>query len=102
MEHGEKVKPKFEWDDSKNRLNRKKHGVDFEEASTIFTSFPLEIFYDPDHSIEEARYIAAGISSRHRILLVVHCENLSGSTIRIISARKATKKEARDIFGGIR
>lgn len=93
------MKLHFEWDDAKNRLNKKKHGVDFEEASTIFKSFPLEIFFDPENSIDEERYIAIGISSRGRTLLVVHCENSRGSTIRIISARKATKKESQDVFG---
>jgi uncharacterized DUF497 family protein len=67
---------------------------------TIFGNFPFDVFYDPDHSIDEERYIAVGFSDRARTLLVVHCENHDGSEIRIISARKASRKERRIIFGG--
>lgn len=89
----------FVWDDDKNKGNIKKHGVSFEEAKTIFFNEQLEIFYDPDHSQSEDRYIAVGISQKGRILLVVHCENHQGTDIRIISARKTTKKEQLTIFG---
>ena len=91
---------RFLWDEGKSRENRKKHGVSFEEAVTIFQNFPLEIFFDPEHSKKEDRYVAVGFSSKGRILLVVHCENKSGTVIRIISARKATKKEISTAFGG--
>ncbi len=91
---------RFVWDDDKNRENIKKHGISFEEAKTIFFNTPLEIFYDPDHSQSEDRYIAVGMSEKGRMLLVVHCENPSGTEIRIISARKATKKEQQTVFGG--
>lgn len=91
---------KFEWDQAKNLQNIKKHGVDFEEAKTIFSSFPLEIFHDPDHSQNEDRYLAIGISSVGKTLLVVHCENPLGTIIRLISARKANKKEIKAAFGG--
>ncbi len=94
------MKIKFIWDESKNKDNQRKHGVSFEEASTIFENFPLEIFFDPEHSTAEARYIAVGFSNKGRILLVVHCENNEGTLIRLISARKATKKEYQGIFGG--
>lgn len=90
---------KFHWDESKNSENKKKHGVSFEEASTIFLNFPLEGFFDPDHSTQEDRYIAVGFSHRQRLLLVVHCENSKGTLIRIISARKVTKKERTSFFG---
>ncbi len=90
---------KFEWNENKNTENKKKHGVSFEEASTVFLNFPLEIFFDPDHSTDENRYIALGFSSSHRLLLVVHCENGKGTVVRIISARKATKKEQKSVFG---
>ncbi len=93
---------KFEWDQSKNNESKKKHGVSFEEASTIFVGFPLEVFFDPEHSGEEERYIAVGFSNKNRSLLVVHCENSKGSIIRIISARKATKNEQKSAFGGRR
>lgn len=93
------MKIKFEWDENKNSENKKKHDVSFEEASTVFLNFPLEIFFDPEHSAAEDRYIAMGFSNKHRLLLVVHCENAKGTVIRIISARKATKKEQKSVFG---
>lgn len=89
----------FSWDEDKNKTNQKKHGLSFEEASEIFFNFPLEVFHDPDHSDQEDRYIAAGICNKGRSLIVVHCENPKGTEIRIISARKATKKEQKQIFG---
>jgi len=90
---------KFEWDSVKAQANQKKHKVTFEEAATVFRSFPLQIFHDPDNSQDEDRFIAVGSSYRGRTLLVVHCENSTGTVIRIISARRATKKETNDIFG---
>ncbi len=96
------MKLKFVWDTKKNEENVKKHGIHFEEATTIFYGFPLEIFHDPDHSVDDDRYIAAGFSDKGRILLVVHCESHSGTEIRIISARRATKTEQNDIFRGDR
>lgn len=91
----------FSWDDRKNETNKKKHGVSFEEASEVFFNFPLEIFFDPDSSPGdyEDRYIAFGFSNKGRTLMVVHCENPTGTEIRIISARKATKNEEKGIFG---
>lgn len=94
------MKIKFEWDEDKNTINQKKHAVSFEEAATIFANFPFEVFFDPENSADEDRYIAVGFSNRKRVLLVVHCENSKGTLVRIISARKATKKEQRSIFGG--
>lgn len=92
---------RFAWDAAKNRENLKKYGVSFDEASTIFHNLPFEVFHDPDHSVAEDRYIAAGFSDRSRLLLVVHVENRTGTEIRIISARKATKRERATLFGGI-
>jgi len=94
------MKLAFTWDENKNASNKQKHGVSFEEASTIFNGSPLEIFEDPDHSDAEDRYIAVGFSDKARALIVVHCENSVGTEIRIISARKATKKERTEVFGG--
>ena len=94
------MKLSFVWDEDKNAANLKKHGVSFQEAATIFGGIPLEIFDDPDHSDQEQRYIAVGFSEKARTLIVVHCENPSGSEIRIISARKATKTERSTVFGG--
>ncbi len=90
---------KFEWDQNKNKENQKKHSISFEEASTVFLNFPLEVFFDPDNSADEDHYIAVGFCDRQRVLLVVHCENSKGTSIRIISARKASKKEQRSVFG---
>ena len=94
------MKLSFTWDAAKDRLNRKKHGVSFAEAATIFDNFPIAVFADPDHSVGEDRYIAVGVSRKERILLVVHCENDLGTEIRIISARKATRRERQTVFGG--
>ncbi len=93
-------KVKFEWDSEKNDQNKKKHKIDFKEAITIFLNTPIRIFFDPDHSNKEDRYIAIGISINSRTLVVVHCESQVGSVVRIISARKATKREQKLLFGG--
>lgn len=91
---------KFEWDDSKNRVNFKKHGVWFEEAQTTWTDSRSVEFFDPDHSSEEDRFIRIGHSTKNRLLLVVFCER-DGDAIRIISARKAYPKEIKDYEKGI-
>jgi len=81
----------FEWNPQKAESNINKHGVSFEEASTVFQD-PLSLTIDdPLHSIDEERMVQIGISHKNRLLVVVHTE--IGDTIRIISARKATKKE---------
>ena len=85
---------KFDWEKSKAALNKKKHGVSFEEAATVSYDEDALEFYDPDHSPEEDRFFMLGLSFRARILIVSHCTRESGSIIRIISARKATKLEA--------
>jgi uncharacterized DUF497 family protein len=85
----------FEWDEAKNRENIKKHGVSFEEAHTVFLDENSRRFYDPDHSHDEDRFIMLGMSAKLRILVVCHCFRLNDSAIRIISARKALKREAR-------
>jgi uncharacterized protein len=85
---------KFDWDKSKAALNRKKHGVSFEEAVTIFYDDDALEFHDPDHSESEDRFIMVGLSFKTKILVVSHCLRQSGTLIRIISARKATKQES--------
>ena len=84
---------KFEWDEKKNKLNIKNHGVAFEEAQTVFFDPLTKVAEDPDHSAHEDRFIAVGHSLFHRILLVVHCFREEGSAIRIVSARKLTRSE---------
>ncbi len=81
------------WDEDKNGLNKKKHGVSFEEAQMVFYDDSAIEFFDPDHSEEEDRFLMLGMSARLRVLVVCHCLRESGSVIRIISARKATRKE---------
>lgn len=85
---------KFDWDKNKAVLNKKKHGVSFEEAVTVFYDDDALEFHDPDHSESEDRFFMVGLSFRTRVLLVSHCIREAGSLIRIISARKATKQEA--------
>jgi uncharacterized protein len=85
---------KFAWDKNKALLNKKKHGVSFEEAVTIFYDDDALEFDDPDHSETEDRFIMLGLSFKTRVLVVSHCVREAGSVIRIISARKAVKHEA--------
>ena len=82
---------KFEWDDSKAQANFTKHGVSFEEAASVFGDSLALTFPDPDHSIGEKRWLTFGVSQLDRLLAVVHGER--GRSIRIISARKATRHE---------
>lgn len=83
----------FEWDDKKNASNIRKRGVSFEEAQTVFFDENAIEFDDPDHSIQEERFILLGLSLSLKVLVVCHCYRSQDSKIRIISARKATKKE---------
>lgn len=85
---------RFEWDEAKSRRNVRKHGVSFEEARAVFLDDHAIRFYDPDHSHDEDRFLMLGMSFKLRILVVCHCYKENDSTIRIISARKATRHEA--------
>ena len=84
----------FEWDKDKASSNQKKHRVTFEEAATVFADPVAAIFDDEAHSGEEEREIIIGHSAENRLLLVCFTER--AGAIRIISARRATKKERRD------
>ena len=85
----------FEWDESKNKQNIKKHDISFQEAVTCFDDPDSVIIDDADHSEDEQRYFLIGLSVAFNLLLVVHCIRGEGQDrIRIISARKATKLEA--------
>lgn len=86
---------RFEWDEAKNRKNTRKHGVSFQEAHTVFFDENAIKFFDPDHSQEEERFIMLGMSAKLRVLVVCHCFRKNDTVIRIISARKALKREAR-------
>jgi len=83
----------FIWDTRKSTINKKKHGVSFEEAKDVFYDEYAIRYFDPDHSREEDRFLMLGMSAKLRILIVSHCYIEDDSTIRIISARKATKAE---------
>ncbi len=87
------MKPDFEWDEDKDRANLKKHGISFDEATTVFMDALSVTIPDPDHSTGEQRYVDIGRSEKGRVLVVVYTER-SGS-IRIISSRKATPLERR-------
>jgi len=89
----------FAWDDEKFEENIKKHGITFEEAATVFEDINALIISDPDHSEDEERFIIIGFSERARLLIVCHCYRENDTVIRIISARKAHRREQRD-YGG--
>ena len=84
---------RFTWDDNKNESNFEKHEVWFEEAQTVWTDCKSVEFYDSEHSDKEERFICVGISHKLNVLLIVFCEADHSEIVRIISARKATKKE---------
>ena len=87
------MKPNFEWDEEKARTSLQKHKVGFDEATTVFSD-PFSITIpDPDHSVDEERYIDIGTSDKGRVLIVFYTER--GMNIRIIGCRKATPTERR-------
>ncbi len=86
---------RFEWDARKAVANLKKHGVSFEEGKSVFVDERAKLIDDPDHSVDEDRFVLLGLSSALRLLLVCHCYRSEGNIIRLISARKATAKESR-------
>lgn len=86
---------KYEWDENKNQTNIRKHGISFQEAATVFEREDSIIFDDPDHSVQEDRFLIIGFSESLNLCVVCWCERRT-DTIRIISARKATKSEALD------
>lgn len=91
---------KFEWDADKASKNLSKHGISFEEATSIFYDEFAVQFYDDKHSqLEEDRFLLLGLSSQSRLLMVCHCEKQDGEVLRIISARKATKNERKHYPG---
>jgi len=93
---------KFEWDKAKALKNIEKHGISFEEASSVFYDDFAVQFYDVEHSeLEEDRFLILGISNSSRLLMVCHCEKESGEILRIISARKATKNEQKFYKGDL-
>ncbi len=93
---------RFVWDGRKAEANRRKHGVAFREAVTIFVDPNARLILDPDQSGDEDRFIILGLSSMLRLLAVCHCYREDDLEVRIISARKATKSEWRKYGGFLR
>jgi len=89
----------FAWDQKKNLTNIQKHNVSFEDARTAFYDPNAKIIYDPEHSHDEDRFILLGLNRAVKLLVVCHYYNEKNETIRIISARKANKKESMQ-YGG--
>jgi len=90
---------KIIWDEEKNKKNIIEHKVSFQEAETVFYDPSAKLIHDPDHSAEEDRFIILGISKSLKLLVVCHCYREEDEIIRIITARKATKKEIKE-YGG--
>jgi uncharacterized DUF497 family protein len=90
---------RFEWDPKKNRLNKARHGISFEEAKTAFFDEHARVMADPEHSGDEERFVLLGLSIDLRILVVCHCYREPDRTIRIISARKADPSERSEYAG---
>ncbi|MBI4605493.1 MAG: BrnT family toxin [Planctomycetes bacterium] len=83
----------FEWDPAKEAANRRKHGVSFDEGRTVFYDLNARLMGDPDHSTDEERFLLLGMSSRFRLLVVCHTYRRGDQVVRVISARKATRRE---------
>jgi len=90
---------KFEWDQNKADSNIKKHGVTFTEAKSVFFDYFARLIPDPDSSIGEERFIILGKCSDSKVLVVCHCYKEPNETVRIISARKADKRERKQYEG---
>lgn len=84
---------RFEWDPAKDESNAAKHGIPFEEASTVFADPFAVTVGDPDHAGEEFRFVTIGLSVHNRLIVVIHTDR--GDAVRLISARVATPKERR-------
>jgi len=83
----------FEWNEAKSKANIRKHGVSFEEAKSVFFDEHALLIADPDHSETEDRFVLLGLSAKLRLLLVCHCFEVDDNLIRVISCRKANRKE---------
>lgn len=92
---------KFEWDPRKNEINKRKHGLSFEAAREVFYDEFAILFDDPDHSIDEERFLIIGTIKAEQICIVSHCYRDNENRIRIISARRATRMEQQIYYDGI-
>lgn len=93
---------RVEWDAGKARINLRRHRVSFEEAETAFLDEEALVIPDPDHSQAEDRFILLGMSAAVRVLFVCHCVREGGSLIRIISARRANRREQKQYWERLR
>ncbi|MBI1815398.1 MAG: BrnT family toxin [Deltaproteobacteria bacterium] len=91
---------RFEWDPRKERRNLERHGIGFDEASTVFVDTLSITIPDPEHSDDEERWVIMGVSHRQRLLVVVHMEDDEQQIVRIISARPADSGERREYEEG--
>ncbi len=89
---------RFEWDASKEKTNRRKHGISFEEAQTVFFDEHAIQFFDPDHSDDEDCFILLGMSFKLRVIVVCHCFRESETVVRLFSARRADRGEEREYW----
>lgn len=87
---------KFEWDTTKATANKNKHGIAFDEAETVFYDEHALLIADPEHSVNEERFLLLGLSWKPNLLVVCHCYRTREEVVRIISARKATKNESKE------
>ena len=92
------IELRFEWDNRKEKVNVKKHGISFDEAHTVFYDENAIQFFDPDHTDDENRFILLGVSFKLKVLVVCHCFRESDTVIRIISARKADGDEEQEYW----
>ncbi|MBC8442450.1 MAG: BrnT family toxin [Deltaproteobacteria bacterium] len=90
---------RFTWNKTKAKANLLKHKISFNEATSVFSDDNARLIYDPDHSLEEERFLLLGLSYKLKISIVVHCMKDESNEIRIISARKASQKEQKQ-YGG--
>jgi len=88
----------FEWDTKKNEINKKKHQISFDEAKSVFYDENGIVIKDPEHSMDEDRFVIIGLSDQLKTLTVCHCYRDDDEVIRIISARKATKLESQQYY----
>ena len=88
----------FVWDKRKDSANYRKHKIRFEEAATAFRDENAKVYFDPDHSEDEDRFILLGLSLELRVLVVCHCFREDDLVVRIISARKADRNEQNDYW----
>lgn len=88
----------FEWDPEKAAGNLRKHGVSFQEAATVFEDAMSVTYFDPDHSTKESRYLTVGMARSGQLLIVAHTDR--GKSLRIISARKTTRRERKQYEEG--